>query len=413
VATAVAAAITDAPPASRAQARAAADFGPAGPPIATLQEPVLAGIDALRAAGFVLLKGRRVGLLTNQTGRARDGASTIDLLHDASDVTLVALFSPEHGIRGRVDDPVPSGRDDKTGLSIYSLYGDTRRPTAEMLDGLDTLVVDLQDIGARFYTYATTVAYAMEVAARRGVKVVVLDRPNPINGFRIEGPMLDADRLGFTGYFPMPIRHGLTMGELARLFNGENAIGADLTVVELQRWHRDLWFDETGLPWVDPSPNMRNQIAAELYPGIGAIEGTNLSVGRGTHTPFEQVGAPWIDGAALAAALNARRLAGVSFYPVSFTPASARYANELCHGVFILVTDRDALRPVRVGLEIAAAIHRLYGARYELSAAGTLYGSRADLARVLAGDDPAQIAAAWAPGEARWRQLRAKYLIYR
>jgi uncharacterized protein YbbC (DUF1343 family) len=425
VATAVAAAIADAPAArGRSLGWTGGDFGPSGAAPAKPREAVLAGIDALRAAGFAPLRGRRVGLVTNHTGRARDGASTIDLLFAAKDVTLVALFSPEHGIRGALDASVPSGRDETTGLPIHSLYGETRRPTAGMLDGLDTLVVDLQDIGARFYTYMTTMAYVMEEAATRGITVVVLDRPNPINGFSIEGPMLDPARLGFTGYLSMPIRHGLTIGELAvleagqksmvaRLFNGENTIGADLTVVELQNWRRDEWFDETGLAWVNPSPNMRNLIEAALYPGIGAIETTNISVGRGTDTPFEQIGAPWIDGVALAAELNARQLAGVRFYPVSFTPSSSTYANEACQGVFILVTDRDALRPVRVGLEIGAALHRRYGPQYTLAAAETLFGSKTDLARVLAGDDPAEIARGWAAGEARWRLLRSKYVIYR
>ncbi len=414
VATVVASALTDVPAAVRAMRLTGSAFGPAGPAPAAPGGDVLAGIDVLRADGFAPLRGRRVGLLTNHSGRARDGRSTIDLLHEAKDVTLVALFSPEHGIRDQVDAPVPSGRDEQTGLPIYSLYGQGQRPTPEMLKGIDTLVVDLQDVGARFYTYKTTMAYAMEAAARQGVKVVVLDRPNPIGGFRIEGPIVDADQLDdFVNYFPMPIRHGLTMGEMARLFNGENKIGADLTVVPMRGWQRDLWYDQTGLAWVNPSPNMRNMNEAALYPGLGAIEWTNLSVGRGTDTPFEQVGAPWIDGVALAGALNARHLAGVRFYPVWFTPASSTYAGERCHGVFILVTDRDALRPARVGLEIASALARLYGAHYELDKALSQLGSRETIARIRAGDDPAAIAAGWAADEARWRSRIGKYLLYR
>ncbi len=389
------------------------DFGPATPAPRRPATPVLAGIDALRAQEFGPLRGRKVGLLTNQTGRARDGTPTIDLLAGAEGVRLVALFSPEHGLRGVLDARVPSGRDERTGLPVFSLYSETRRPTAEMLAGLDTLMVDLQDIGTRFYTYMTTMAYAMEEAAKRGVKVVILDRPNPIGGVQIEGPVLDRERLGFTGYFPMPIRHGLTLGELARLFNAENRIGADLTVVPLEGWRRDQWFDETGLAWVNPSPNMRTLTAALLYPGLGAIEGTNVSVGRGTDTPFEQIGAPWIDGVRLAAELNGRGLPGVRFYPVSFTPQSSPYANQTCQGVFLVVTDRERIRPVRVGLEIAAALHRLYGARFDLEAAAALFGSAADLARVRRGDDPADIAAGWAAGEAAWRTLTAKYRLYR
>src|SRR5438094_8773840 len=307
--------------------------------------------------GFAPLRGRHVGLVTNQTGRSRSGASTIDLLARAKDVTLVALFSPEHGIRGQADEKVASSRDDRTGLPIHSLYGETRRPTEAMLAGIDTVVVDLQDIGARFYTYLTSMAYVMEEAARRGLPVLVLDRPDPINGVAIEGPMLDRSAIGFTGYLPMPIRHGMTIGELARLFNGENRIGASLTVVAMKNWSRDDWYDATGLPWTNPSPNMRNMIAASLYPGIGAIEGTNISVGRGTDTPFEQIGAPWIDGVALADALNRRGLTGVRFYSVSFTPApGAKFGGEVCHGVFMIVTDRERLHPVRLGLEIASAL---------------------------------------------------------
>jgi uncharacterized protein YbbC (DUF1343 family) len=309
---------------------------------------VLSGLDMLRAENFGRLAGRRIGLLTNQTGQARDGASTIDLFYRAPNLRLNALFSQEHGVHGILDDRVPSSRDKKTGLVIHSLYGRRLRPTAEMLAGIDTVVVDLQDIGARYYTYMTTMAYMLEAAAKQKIRFMVLDRPNPINGLQIEGPILNREFIGFTGYFPMPVRHGLTMGELARLFNGENDIGVELTVVKMQGWRRQYWFDETGLPWVNPSPNIRNLIQATLYPGIGAIEGTRISVGRGTDTPFEQVGAPWIVGVQLAAALNARDLAGVRFYPVSFTPQSSKFAGERCQGVFILLIDRQTFQPVRL-----------------------------------------------------------------
>ncbi|MDQ3170776.1 MAG: DUF1343 domain-containing protein [Acidobacteriota bacterium] len=384
---------------------------PAPAPAPSTQH-VLTGLDVLAANNFAELKGRRVGLITNHTGRSRDGATTIDLLYKAPGVTLAALFSPEHGIRGILDATVPSSVDEKTDLTIHSLYGATRRPTADMLRGLDTLVIDLQDIGARFYTYMTTMAYVMEEAAKRGIRVVVLDRPNPINGFAVEGPGLDEDERGFTGYLSMPIRHGMTMGELATLFNGEMKIGADLQVIEMRGWQRERWFDQTQLPWINPSPNMRNLNQAVLYPGIGAFEGTNISVGRGTDTPFEQVGAPWIDGPALAAALNARRLAGVSFYPVRFTPVSSKFAGEECQGVFMLVLDRAQMAPVRVGVELASALWTLHGATFEIDKAARLFGSKAGLARIKAGEDPARIAASWAAAEAAWRRVRAKYVIY-
>ena len=378
-----------------------------------LHEPVLAGIDVLAAENFARLKGKRVGLLTNQTGRSRDGASTIDLIATAPGVTLSALFSPEHGIRGEVDDNVASSRDEKTGIVIHSLYGDTQRPTQAMLDGLDVVVVDLQDVGVRFYSYPVAVAYVLEEAAKRRLPVLVLDRPNPIDGFDIEGPSQAPGGNRYVGYLPMPIRHGLTIGELVGLFNGEGHIGADLSIVPMKNWRRDDWFDDTDLAWVNPSPNMRNMLAATVYPGIGAIEGTNISIGRGTDTPFEQIGAPWIDGRALASALNASALPGVRFYPVTFTPAAgAKLGGQVCHGVFVIVTDRDRLRPVRVGLQIASTLSRLYGAQYKLEDAATLFGPRAMLEKIRGGADPGAIAASWAADEEKWRLTRAKYLLY-
>jgi len=417
VATIVASALRQTPDAAvlRQQRWTGTDFGPAGTAPRRVDEAdgrTRNGIDLLRADGFKLLQGKRVGLVTNHTGRTQTGEATIDVLASAKGVQLAALFSPEHGIRGVLDEKVSSSTDEKTGLPIYSLYGATNRPTDEMLKDLDTIVIDLQDIGARFYTYATTVAYVMEEAAKRKIAVVVLDRPNPIAGVSIEGPSLDQAELGFTAYFPMPIRHGMTLGELATLFNAEKKIGAALTVVSMTHWSRDDWFDDTGLLWVNPSPNMRNMIAASLYPGIGAIEASNLSVGRGTDTPFEQVGAPWIDGVRLAAELNRRGLPGVRFYPVAFTPASSKFADERCQGVFITVTDRSRLRPVRVGLEVAAALLRLYPGQFNVDGVGRLFGADA-VKRLRAGDAPADVANTWARAEAQWRILRAKYLLYR
>jgi uncharacterized protein YbbC (DUF1343 family) len=283
-----------------------------------------------------------------------------------------------------------------------------------MLTGIDTLVLDLQDVGVRFYTYAATMGYVMEEAAKRRIEVVVLDRPNPVNGWQIEGPAADPQHEGFIAYLPsMPVRHGMTLGELARLFNEERKIGASLTVVPAAQWRRDFWYDQTGLLWVNPSPNMRNLNQAALYPGIGAIEYSNVSVGRGTDQPFEQVGAPWIDGRQLAAALNDRALPGVRFYPVAFTPASSKYAREACQGVFMVITNRAALQPVRLGLEMAAALWKLYGNRYSMENTDRLLGSRQALERVRAGEDPAKVVAEWSAAEARWRLLRAKYLLYK
>jgi uncharacterized protein YbbC (DUF1343 family)/CubicO group peptidase (beta-lactamase class C family) len=415
VATIAASAIADASALPQGRLMTGRDFGGSGSlPARPKEGPVQTGLDVLRSQGFAMLHGKRVGLVTNHTGRARDGSAAIDLLFADKELKLVSLFSPEHGIRGILDAAVASAVDDKTGLPINSLYGQTERPPAAQLENLDVIVIDLQDVGARFYTYTTTMAYVMEEAAKRHLPVVVLDRPNPVNGWQIEGPPLDQQSIGFTGYFPpMPIRHGMTLGELGRLFNGENKIGADLTVVAMKNWHRGQWYDETALPWVSPSPNMRNLNEATLYPGIGAIEGTNISVGRGTDTPFEQVGAPWINAVHLADLLNGRGLPGIRFYPVRFTPTASKYANQECQGVFMVVTDREALHPVRVGLEIAAALSKLYPADFQIDLAARLFGSRDTLARVKQGEDPASIAASWNAAEAQWRLRRAKYLLYR
>jgi uncharacterized protein YbbC (DUF1343 family)/CubicO group peptidase (beta-lactamase class C family) len=403
---------------SRGTRMTSTDFtlmGTPPPPPARSAAPALPGIDVLAKDGFAALKGKRLGLVTNHTGLAADGRSTIEVLHQTKDVQLVALFSPEHGIRGVLDDEnVPSTRDEKTGLPIHSLYGATRRPTEAMLNGLEMIAIDLQDIGTRFYTYMTTVGYVLEEAAKRNVAVVVLDRPNPINGWQIEGPAVDEGLESFIAYFrAMPIRHGMTIGELARLFNEENKIGAALAVVPVANWRRDDWFDETGLVWVNPSPNMRNLNQETLYPGVGAIEYSNISVGRGTDQPFEQIGAPWIDGRELAAALNARALPGIRFYPTAFTPTTSKYAKERCEGVFMMITNRNALQPARLGLEIAAMLWKLYGEKYQKETTERLLGSRQSLERVKAGEDPARVAADWLAAEARWRRMRAKYLLYR
>lgn len=381
---------------------------------------VLTGIDVLARDGFKQLRGKRVGLITNHTGRSRDGVATIDLLHKAPGVTLVSLFSPEHGIRGVLDADVPAENDDKTGLPIHSLFykGGTGRPQEGSLAGIDTLVIDLQDIGVRFYTYQLAMGYVMEEAAKHKIGVVILDRPNPVNGWQIEGPLSREPGAGespntFIAYLPMPIRHGMTMGELARLYNEEKKINTDLAVIAMENWKRDYWYDETGLSWINPSPNMRNMNQATLYPGIGAIEYSNVSVGRGTDQPFEQLGAPWINGPQLADRLNARRLPGIRFYPITFTPKSSKYANEECRGVFMMVTNRATLQPARVGIEVASALASLYGANYQPNNMWRLIGSEQIVARIQQGEDPAAITARWTADEARWRRLRAKHLLYR
>ncbi|HEY7184178.1 MAG TPA: exo-beta-N-acetylmuramidase NamZ domain-containing protein, partial [Blastocatellia bacterium] len=321
----------------------------------------LNGIDVLKRDGFALLKDKRVGLITNQTGRDREGTSTIDLLHNAPGVKLVALFSPEHGIRGALDQPnISNSTDEKTGLPVYSLYGEAKAPTAEALKDIDTLVFDVQDVGARFYTYISTLGLALETAAKNGKSFVVLDRVNPINGQSVEGPLADPDKLSFVAHHPIPIRHGMTVGELAQLFNKERNINADLRVVRVEGWRRSQWFDSTGLEWINPSPNMRSLTEATLYPGVCLLETTNVSVGRGTDTPFEVIGAPWIDGRKLAEALNNAKLPGVRFVPTRFTPKSSVHKDVECGGVNIVVTDRDLFEPVITGLEMAAQLRKLF-----------------------------------------------------
>jgi uncharacterized protein YbbC (DUF1343 family)/CubicO group peptidase (beta-lactamase class C family) len=380
--------------------------------------PVLTGIDVLERDGFKQLEGRRIGLITNHTGRDRTGRSTVDVLAAAKNLKLVALFSPEHGLRGIEDRNVSDTRDEKTGLPVYSLYEkDRRRPAPGMLKDIDTLVFDIQDVGARFYTYTTTCGYAMEEAAKNKLKFVVLDRPNPINGYDIEGPVAERElteqpSYSFTSYHPVPVRYGMTIGELAMLFNSERKIGADLTVIKIEGWRRADFFDGTALTWVNPSPNMRSLTEALLYPGIGLLETTNLSVGRGTDTPFEVIGAPWLDGQRLAEALNRAGLAGARFVAVRFTPKSSKFANEECGGVNIVITDRGALRPVATGVEIAYQLNLLHSGTWKADDYIRLLANRAALAALKEGKTGSQIAATWQDGLAQFARIRQKYLLY-
>ncbi|HVG39812.1 MAG TPA: exo-beta-N-acetylmuramidase NamZ domain-containing protein, partial [Pyrinomonadaceae bacterium] len=374
---------------------------------------VLTGIDVLARDGFRPLANMRLGLVTNHTGRDASGRSTIDVLHAAPGIKLVALFSPEHGIRGLADENVADGRDERTGLPIYSLYGETRRPKTEHLQNLDAVVFDIQDIGTRFYTYISTLGYVMEEAAKAGRPVFILDRPNPINGVDVEGPIADADQLSFTAYHPIPVRHGMTVGELAQFFNAERKINCDLRVVKMENWQREMWFDATNLTWVNPSPNMRSLTEATLYPGVGLLETTNLSVGRGTDTPFEVVGAPWLDGRLLAAALNEARLPGVRFVPLRFTPKASVFQNEECGGVNLVVTDRAQLRSVQVGLEIAVALRRLYPAEWQVEKYARLLVNADTLERLKRGETAAEIMRSWQTRLEEFRRARARALIYR
>ena len=373
---------------------------------------VLLGIDVLAAGGFAELTGLRIGLLANQSSRDAAGRRTVDVLAKAPGVKLVALFSAEHGLGADREGNIESGRDTATGLTIHSLYGASRRPSAAMLAGLDAVVVDLQDVGVRFYTYATTMAYLMEEAAKRRVKVIVLDRPNPIGAAGVRGPTLEPELKSFVAYFEMPLQHAMTLGELARLFNAERKIGADLAVVAMRGYRSNSWFDQTGLAWVKPSPNLPTAESTILYPGVALIEQTNVSVGRGTSTPFELVGAPWVDGQALAGYLGRRRIAGVRFEPAAFTPSSDRYAGKRCHGIRIVLSDRTVLNAPRLGMELAVALHRLHPKEFAVRDMLALLGSRRTLAAIEAGEDPATIGQRWQAGVDAFTATRAKYLLY-
>lgn len=393
---------------------------------------VLLGIDVLERDGFKQLKGMRVGLVTNQTGRDGSGRSTIDVLHQAPNVKLVSLFSPEHGIRGVIEDTFSDSRDEKTGLPIYSLHGSNYRPQPDQLKGLDALVFDVQDIGTSFYTNAATMGAVMEEAAKAKIPVFILDRPNPINGLDVEGPIReqdelkrwshacsttditksDPDALRRETYHRIPLRHGMTMGELALLFNDERKIGCDLHVVKMEGWHRSMWYDATGLLWVNPSPNMRSLTQATIYSGIELLKQTGMSVGRGTDTPFEIFGAPWLDGQRLAAYLNARGLPGVRFVPIRFTPKAEPFKDKECGGVNIIVTDRSRYRPIHVGIEIAIALHTLYPTDWKIDCYGFLLANEDTLDRLKRGDSASDILRSWSEPLDEFRKRRARVLLY-
>ena len=368
---------------------------------------IQAGIDVLEGEDFAPLAGKRVGLITNQTGRDAGGRSDVDVLFASKKLTLAAIFSPEHGYRGDQTGGARVGNstDPVTGLPVYSLYGDTKRPTPAMLDGLDALVFDIQDVGARFYTYLATMAFCMEEAAKRHIKFVVLDRPNPITGEVLEGPVPGGPAT-ITGYFPVPIRHGLTAGEMARLHDEQKRLGLDLEVVPVRGWDRSMYYDETGYSWINPSPNIRDVDEALMYPALGLFEGSDLAVGRGTDSPFLWFGAPWLDARGLAARLSAAGIAGARFEAEDRTPSDDIHHGRLCHGVRVRITDRRALRPMKVFIAAAAALRDMG------------LGKKADpqglfRAIVASRDTPAQIEAAYAQSRAAFEAERSKYLLYR
>lgn len=374
------------------------------------------GIDVLAETGFEVLRGNRVGLIANHTARSRDNLSTVDLLHETDTCELIALFSPEHGIRGDADALVDSSRDEKTGLPVHSLYGKTRKPTPEMLAGLEVLVFDIQDIGTRFYTYIGTMALAMQAAREAGVSFLVLDRPNPIGGVRVEGAVPPSEQCGgIVSIFPIPTRHGMTVGELAVLFNEDFGINCDLSVIRMKGWRRSMFFDETGLLWRPTSPNMKTLNGAIIYPGMGVLEGTLLSCGRGTDRPFECYGAPYLDADAIAADLNAKNLPGVRFVSQPFTPTALghKFQGELCQGVYAVIHDRSAFDPILAGLHFIQAVHRRHPDKYTREDRfATLIGDPTVWDRLTSkSETPESVLAGWRKEVERFEEIRSRRLF--
>ena len=372
----------------------------------------LTAVDIYESMNSEPFAGKHIGLITNQTGVDFQGRPTIDYFAGRESFKLVAMFSPEHGINGKADAAIANSTDPATGVRIYSLYGKTRRPTDEMLKGIDILIFDIQDAGVRFYTYVTTMAYCMEAAAKHHIPFVVFDRPDPLGGEVVEGPMLDPDRTSFTGYFPMPVRYGMTPGELAQMFNAENKIGADLHVVTMSNWRRSETYDQTGLTWIPPSPNLRTLNAEFLYPGIEILQAGGVSVGRGTDAPVEKIGAPWVRADEFAAELTRRKIPGVSFVAAQFTPSDDLYRGEPCQGVTVSITNRSELQSMRMGLEIAEVLHRMYPDKFQIEKTIELLGSQSTVDRLKRGDAPAEIVSGWSADLDKFRRTRAKYLLY-
>ena len=393
--------------------------------IAVRNTAVKLGIDVLEEHNFEFLLGpagrdgrkKKIGLLTNQTGVDSQSRRTIDVLAQAPGISLDAIFSPEHGASGVLDTTeIGNSRDAATGVPVYSVYGATdaaRRPSVDLLRKLDAVVIDIQDIGARFYTYETTLGYFLEAAAKAGIEVIVLDRPNPVTGSFLQGPVSEPGREGFVNYHPLPVRHGMTMGELAKMFNAERGINARLEVVAMEGWLRGDWYDSTGVGWVNPSPNLRSLTQATLYPGVALVEGTNVSVGRGTDTPFELLGAPWVNARELARYLNERNLSGVRFVPVSFTPTASNYAEQKCEGVNIILLERNTLDAPELGIELVSALRKLYPQNYKMDRMIEILANQSVYDAIVQGRDPRRIAQDWQEQLEKFQQLRQKYLIYK
>jgi uncharacterized protein YbbC (DUF1343 family) len=387
---------------------------------------VKVGLDVLLLEQLSMLEGKTVGIVTNQTGIASSGEHIVDILSSIEDLSIGALYAPEHGIRGDLPDETEEASyvDQRTGIKVWSLYGEHLKPTKEMLENVDVLVYDIQDVGARFYTFISTMGLAMEAAAEHGKSFLVLDRPNPINGMTIEGPVIEKQFFSFVGQYPIPVRYGMTPGELARMIKGEGWMKdmdeLDLKVIPMKGWQREMWFDETGLPWIRPSPNIPSILTAVVYPGLCLVEALNVSEGRGTMRPFEQIGAPWIDSYRLAESMNSNRLPGIYFKPITFTPVSLphvapwnKFRDQDVIGLNLIITDRDKLRPVRVMVHLLITLKKLYPAELELlKNLERLIGIKSFRQSIENLRAPEKILAEWEPGIRAFEKARQKYLIY-
>lgn len=371
------------------------------------------GADVFVANNFPGLRGKKIGLITNHTGRLRSGTATADAFYKSTDISLKVFFGPEHGIRGAVDERVPDSADPKTGIPVISLYGPRTAPEPSHLVGIDALVYDIQDIGCRYYTYVSTLVHCMRAAATAGLPLTILDRPNPISGVHIEGPVADSDKLSFVAIHPMPIRHGMTLGELAMLVNRDAERKCDLTIVKVEGWKRRDWFDATGGEWVDPSPNMRSLVQANIYPGPAQLEFTNVSVGRGTATPFQLFGAPWLDHFRFVDTLSAMQLPGIGFVPRTFKPTASKFAGEECKGAELIVTNRDTFRPVETGVAMAIALRKVASKQWEMSRWQTLLCHKATYDAVEQGAELKDVTKLWEPALQQFKNARQKVLLYR
>ena len=378
-----------------------------------IQGKVKLGIDVLAENNFSIIKNKKVGLIINHTSINSNWRSTIEIISESNVCELVAIFTPEHGFDGKLDEYINYGDNLIYNAPVYSLYGETLRPEKRMIRNIDYLIFDILDIGTRFYTYIGTMKYCMEVANENNIGFIVLDRPNPINGIDISGPMLkNINVFGLAGVHNLPIRHGMTTGELALLFKADEKMQLNLNIIKMEGWKREMWFDETGLPWVNPSPNIRNMNQASLYPGLGLFERLNVANKRGLPSPFEMIGAPWINAYDFVNSLNKYNLPGVNFTPIKFSPEEHKYSNEWCEGIYITITDREKLEPVKLGFIIIITLYKMYPEEFDINKLWHITRSKGLIQEIKNDPSIAELIRYWNNDLDIFRNKRAQYLLY-